>query len=55
MPVHLTGTCNMDKIKKIADKNKIVIVEDATQAIGSTFNGRHSGSWGAVNDFQRTH
>ena len=41
MPVHLTGRlCKMGKIKKIADKNNIVIVEDAAQAIGSAYNGK---------------
>ena len=38
MAVHLHGLmCDMDKIKKIAKKYKLKIIEDAAQAHGSTF------------------
>jgi dTDP-4-amino-4,6-dideoxygalactose transaminase len=38
IPVHWTGRmCDMKKIKKIAKKYKLIIIEDAAQAIGSTY------------------
>ena len=41
----------MGRIKEIANRNRLVIVEDAAQAIGSAYNGKKSGSWGDVNAF----
>ena len=47
MPTHLNGrTCNMDPILKIADKHNLFIMEDAAQALGSTFKGQHAGTFG---------
>ena len=47
MPVHLTGrVCKMDKIKKIALKYNLKIIEDAAQAIGSKYKGIHAGNYG---------
>ena len=47
MPVHLTGRiCRMDAIMEIARKYKLVVVEDAAQAIGSAYQGRKAGAWG---------
>jgi dTDP-4-amino-4,6-dideoxygalactose transaminase len=47
MPTQLNGrTCNMDRIMGIADKHKLLVVEDAAQALGSSFKGRHAGSFG---------
>ena len=52
MPVHLSGrVCDMDPIMKIADKYKLAVLEDAAQAIGSRYNGKHSGSFGHVGCF----
>ena len=52
MPVHLTGRmCTMDRILKIANKNKIKIVEDAAQSIMSSYNGKMAGSWGDIGCF----
>jgi len=52
MPVHLTGRmCDMSKIKKIASKYKLKIVEDCAQSIGSSFKGIMSGAWGDVGCF----
>ncbi len=47
MPVHLSGrmAC-MDKIMEIAKKNKISVIEDSAQSIGSMFKNRMSGSFG---------
>lgn len=52
MPVHLTGRmCAMDTILKIANKNKIKVVEDAAQSIMSSYNGKMAGSWGNIGCF----
>jgi dTDP-4-amino-4,6-dideoxygalactose transaminase len=50
LPVHLYGqACNMSKIQLIADKYNLKIVEDNAQAMGSTWNGKPTGSFGIVN------
>lgn len=36
----------IDKIEKIADKYAIPLIEDAAEALGSTFNGRMCGTFG---------
>jgi dTDP-4-amino-4,6-dideoxygalactose transaminase len=47
MPVHLTGrVCRMDAIMEIAERHRLLVIEDAAQAIGSLFQGRKSGSFG---------
>jgi dTDP-4-amino-4,6-dideoxygalactose transaminase len=52
MPVHLTGrVCDMDPIIEIAKKYKLLIIEDAAQAIGSKYKGRPSGSLGDIGCF----
>ncbi len=47
MPTQLNGrTCDMDRIMGIAQKNRLFVVEDAAQALGSKFKGRHAGTFG---------
>ena len=52
MPVHTYGLpVDMDKIIKIANKHKLVIIEDAAEAHGQTFKGRNCGAFGDVSVF----
>jgi len=45
IPVHLAGqSCEMEKIKEIADKYNIKIIEDASHAIGGSYQGEPIGS-----------
>lgn len=45
MPVHLYGQCaDMDSLDRLAAEFKLVIVEDAAQAVGATWNGKPAGS-----------
>lgn len=47
MPVHLYGyVCDMDALQAIADKNNLVILEDACQAVGATYRDKVAGSFG---------
>ena len=38
----------MDKIKKIAKKNNLLIIEDAAQGMGSYYKGKHAGNFSKV-------
>lgn len=47
IPVHLSGyMADMPRIMKIADKNNLIVIEDACQSLGSSINGKMAGSWG---------
>ena len=46
MPVHLYGHISpLGRIKEIAKKHNLSVVEDAAQSLGSTFEGRHTGTF----------
>jgi dTDP-4-amino-4,6-dideoxygalactose transaminase len=47
--VHLYGMpAEMDRIMAIADKYEILVVEDAAEALGSSYKGRMLGTFGAM-------
>lgn len=52
IPVHLFGQpAQMDKIMRLAKKYKLVVIEDACQAIGAEFKNKRVGSIGDVGCF----
>lgn len=47
IPVHMCGLpCDMDQLYAIAKKHNLRVVEDAAQAIGSTWKGQRIGAFG---------
>ena len=52
MPVYLNGRiCDMDAIMQIAQKHNLMIIEDAAQALGTTFKNKKAGSFGNTGCF----
>ncbi|MHA1909160.1 MAG: DegT/DnrJ/EryC1/StrS family aminotransferase [Candidatus Thorarchaeota archaeon] len=52
LPVHLNGRiCNMKEVMDVANEHGIQVIEDAAQALGATYAGINSGSYGAVSCF----
>jgi len=50
--VHLYGqSANMIKIKKIADKHNLYLIEDCAQSHGARFEDKVTGSWGDIGCF----
>ena len=49
VPMHTFGhPCRIDEIKEICDKHHIFLIEDAAESVGSTYKGRHTGTFGQV-------
>ena len=47
VPVHYAGmSCDMQNLSKLASENNLYVIEDAAQAIGSTYNNQPLGSFG---------
>lgn len=52
LAVHLYGNlCNLDRLLEIGAKYNIPVIEDAAEAIGSVYHGKHAGSIGAFGAF----
>jgi len=52
MPVHVLGNmCDMNRLKAICKQYNIVIIEDASESLGSYYQGKHSGSFGEMGIF----
>ena len=49
MPVHLFGQCvDMEPLWHLAEKHRLVLVEDAAQAVGSEYQGKRTGTLGGI-------
>jgi dTDP-4-amino-4,6-dideoxygalactose transaminase len=49
VPMHTFGhPCDLAAIQLVADEFSLVIVEDAAEALGSFYNGRHVGTFGEL-------
>jgi len=52
VPVHLYGRpADMDALMRIAQRHKLMVIEDACQAHGSTYRGKKCGSMGELGCF----
>jgi perosamine synthetase len=52
MPVHIFGTpSNMNALREIAKEHNLFIIEDACQAHGAKYDGKHVGSIGDIGCF----
>lgn len=50
--VHMYGQpAEMDKIRKIANSNNLVLIEDCAQAAGARYEGKYVGSFGDISCF----
>lgn len=48
LPVHLYGNpANMKRIMEICEKYQVPIIEDAAESLGSLYEGKHTGTFGA--------
>ncbi len=52
MPVHLYGQCaDMDGLDRVASEFKLLVIEDAAQAVGATWKGKPAGALGVAAAF----
>ncbi|MDR4499387.1 MAG: LegC family aminotransferase [Candidatus Scalindua sp.] len=52
MPVHVQGNMtDMDRLIRIADQHNLLIIEDAAEALGTTYKSKHSGTFGLMGCF----
>lgn len=52
LPVHFAGKiCDIDKIRKIAKKHNLKLIEDSAHAIGTRFGNSHVGTFGNAGCF----
>ena len=50
--VHLYGlSADMDKIVEICKKNKVPLIEDAAESLGTYYKGKHTGTFGDLGIF----
>ncbi|RFC54781.1 LegC family aminotransferase [Brumimicrobium aurantiacum] len=52
MPVHVLGNIgDVKRMLQIAEKYHLAIIEDSTEALGSTYDGKHAGTFGKIGVF----
>lgn len=49
IPVHVFGhPCKIEQILEVANKYKLLVVEDAAESLGSFYKGQHTGTFGKL-------
>ncbi len=52
MAVHMLGNpCNLDALSAVAQKHKLILIEDAAQAFGGSWKGRRLGTIGTIGTY----
>lgn len=52
MPVHILGNmCDVDRFQSIVGRYRLAVVEDATEALGTRYKGKHAGTLGVMGCF----
>ncbi len=52
LPVHMCGSmARIEAIKQLCDEKGLILIEDACQAVGATFNGKALGTFGHMGCF----
>ncbi|MCC6836994.1 MAG: LegC family aminotransferase [Bacteroidia bacterium] len=52
MPVHVLGNmCDMNRLLQLAKKYCLIVVEDSTEALGSTYKNQSAGTFGTFGTF----
>jgi perosamine synthetase len=52
LPMHTFGhPCRIDRVAEICARYRLPLVEDAAEALGSTYRGRHTGTFGLLGIF----
>lgn len=52
MPVHVLGNmCDIIKLVKLCEQYNLDVIEDASESLGTSFNGKHSGTFGKMGVF----
>ncbi|MGH7339383.1 MAG: DegT/DnrJ/EryC1/StrS family aminotransferase, partial [Candidatus Rokuibacteriota bacterium] len=52
LPVHLNGrVCDMGRLMAIAERHRLLVIEDAAQALGGSFKGTRGGAFGLAGCF----
>jgi aminotransferase in exopolysaccharide biosynthesis len=52
VPMHTFGLpCRVDEIAQICDQWNIILVEDAAESLGSSYKGKHTGTFGQLGTF----
>jgi len=56
LPIHYGGMpCKIDELKKIAEDNDLILIEDAAEAFGSKFQDKNVGTFGHSSIFSFCH
>jgi len=49
LPVHIYGhPCDLDQLVEIANRYKIILIEDAAESLGSFYKNKHTGNFGLL-------